>query len=227
MYSQALLLLAAGTAAAYRPHQLNGVRNLQQPGVQARQTGSIADCTSSAFAIISSVPTPNSDLANYFETFVVTADLANPTVFCEITSALPTSLSSAYFSYDEAASSWYSEQSSNIVELASNCAGEAVATSVTEIVSILESYTAGDCTGSLPPEASDLSTMIEGGALSSLVFPTADATVTDAPASPTNTEDEAGSEQTTSIEQGAAARPTGVVAGAIAAAGFIGAVAMM
>ncbi|RYP46340.1 hypothetical protein DL768_007446 [Monosporascus sp. mg162] len=224
MYSRALLLLAAGTAAAYRPHQLNAVRNLQQPGVQARQNGSIAECTSSAFAIISSAPTPNSDLINYFETFAVTADLANPTVFCEITSALPTSLSSAYFSYDEAASSWYSEQSSNIVELASNCAGEAVATTVTEIVSILASYTAGDCTGTLPPEAS---TMIEGGALSSLIFPTAGATVTDGPASPTDTPNETGSVETTSIEQAAAARPTGVVAGAIAAAGFIGAVAMM
>ncbi|RYP03984.1 hypothetical protein DL764_004755 [Monosporascus ibericus] len=226
MYYRALLLLAAGTAAAYRPDQLNGVRNLQQPGVQARQTGSIDECTSSAFAIISSAPTANSDLVDYLETFAVTADLADPTVFCEITSALPTSLSSAYFSYDEAVSSWYSGQSSNIVEFVSNCAGEDMATSVTEIVSIFESYTADDCTGTLPPEASDLSIMVEGGGLSPLIFPTADATVTDAPA-PTGTSDETGSEQTTSIEQAAAARPTGVIAGAIAAAGFIGAVAMI
>lgn len=229
-YPSALLATAAalaGTAAAiYSPQQLNRVRSLDQGVPQRRQddsSNSAFACQASAFSILGDIPTPTPPLLSYLLSFAATANPTDPAALCAATSALPTSLASAYSSYDEAASSWYVGHSGDIAQLASDCASDGVAQSLTQAITALESYTAGDCTGTAPTEAAGLTSLI----------PMINATATGATATTTGSSSGAGSQgggsasEMSSVPQAGAARPTGVIAGAMAAAGFIGAVAMM
>ncbi len=222
MISQALVVALAGTAAAtYSPHQLNGVRNLQAGDIAARQGpieghNSSTECRESVFSIMNDIPTPTSDLVNYLQTFIATAHPTDPAALCAVTSSLPTSIASAYSSYDQAASSWYSEHSSEIAQLASSCGRDGSAQFLTEAITALESYTAAGCTGSPPTAVANITSLI----------PTSLATATGA-SNATISQTGSSSSQTLSTSQAAAAKPTGMVAGVMAAAGFIGAVAMI
>ncbi|KAK7752769.1 hypothetical protein SLS62_005321 [Diatrype stigma] len=251
MYYQSALLAAAltgMTAATYNAHQLNGVRSLQAGAeggnsLPRRQDAyaSVSDsdsasassalaCQESVFAILGDLPTPTPALVSYLLSFAATADPTDPAALCAVTSALPTSLASAYSSYDQAASSWYSGHSAEMAQLASDCAGDVAgaggAQALTQAITALESYTAGDCTGTLPTGAAGLTSMIP------LLNATATATATNGSgvgvtAAPTGGATPPASGTGSSIVQGAAARPTGVIAGAMAAAGLLGVVAML
>lgn len=242
-YQSALLAALAGiTAATYNPHQLNGVRSLQErgggvegglPRRQDDSSNSALECQASVFAILSDLPTPTPPLVSYLASFAATANPTDPAALCAVTSALPTSLTSAYSSYDRAASSWYSGHSAEVAQLASDCAGAGAggAQALTEAITALETYTAGGCTGTLPTEAAGLTSLIP------LVNATATngtgagagagAGTTATPTGPSASGTGSQGGNTSSIAQGAAARPTGVVAGAMAAAGLLGAVAML
>ncbi|KAI0148228.1 hypothetical protein F4776DRAFT_305735 [Hypoxylon sp. NC0597] len=190
----AILGLASSALATYPPQALKHVRDLNK--VQGRghvvvevrqaqssgtdiitQTGVSGECTSSALAIISDAPTPSSALETYFESFVSTADLSNPSILCQVTQGIPQSLSAEYSSFDQQASSWFSKHSSEINDLATKCVDNEDAASVSQVVSALEAYLGNGCSGTASP--------------------------------------------------GLAARPTGMIAGAVAAAGVLGAAVML
>ncbi|CAJ2501409.1 Uu.00g042620.m01.CDS01 [Anthostomella pinea] len=233
MYAQAALAvlgLASTAAATYHPSQLNSLRDLNNKnGLAARQDDSdssssatgddgISDaCTTSAYMVLASIPTPTGDLSAYLSSFVATADLSDVTdaasVLCDVTAGMPTSLSSAYSSYDMAASSWYSSNSADIQSLISSCAGD-MGAELTMAVSAVESYTSSGCSGSVAAMTSGLTSSSTGSSKTSGSGSTGGATATSSGAS-------------TSVETGAASRPTGLIAGAVAAAGFLGAAVML
>lgn len=190
----AILGLASSALATYPPEALKHVRDLSKGQghdhvvVEVRQaqssgtdlitqTGVSGECTSSALAIISDAPRPSPALGTYLESYVLTADLANPSFLCQITQSVPQSLSAEYSSFDQQASSWFSRHSSEIVDIATKCAGNEPAASVTQAISILEAFVGNGCSGTASP--------------------------------------------------GQASRPTGVIAGAVAAAGVLGVAAML
>lgn len=144
MYSSSLLTvgaLASTAAATYDPRVLArmGGSHLEhdEVNVAARQDDALGDCTVGAFSLFNSVPTPTGELLSYLAEFQATADLSDPTALCEVT-AVPTSLSSAYSSYDQAASSWVSEHADDISSVVEVCASVSDAT----ISSIVEMITA-------------------------------------------------------------------------------------
>ncbi|KAI2472370.1 hypothetical protein F4781DRAFT_383432 [Annulohypoxylon bovei var. microspora] len=187
----AVLGLASTAAATYSPQALKNLRDLRAEHVvievreampQATSTSSSdsdsdTQCASSAEAIITDAPTPPADLESYFVSFAATADLSNPSILCQITAGVPSSLSAEYSSYDQQASSWFSKHSSDIAGLVSKCAGEEDAASVAQVVTALSAYAADGCSGS--------------------------------------------------VSKARAARPTGMIAGAVAAAGVLGAAAVL
>ncbi|KAI1445290.1 hypothetical protein F5Y02DRAFT_386644 [Annulohypoxylon stygium] len=186
----ATLGLASTALATYSPEALKSLRNLRMEHVvvevreaQSSSSSSSSDddvssaCLSSAEAIITDAPTPNDNLISFFMSFANTADFSNPSALCQLTAAVPSSLSADYSSYDQQASSWLSAKSSSITALASQCADSEGAASISQVVSALEIYVAEGCTSS--------------------------------------------------VSKGLAARPTGLVAGAVAAAGVLGAAAVL
>ncbi|KAI1103912.1 hypothetical protein F4804DRAFT_308874 [Jackrogersella minutella] len=187
MVSQNLFIvlgLVSAAVATYSPQALKNLRDLHTEHIvvevrealpQATSTGdsdSNSQCTSSALAIITDAPAPPAGLESYFESFVSTADLTNPSILCQITQGVPSSLSADYSSYDQQASSWFDKHSSDIQALASKCVDSEDAASVSQVVSALEAYAGNGCSGS--------------------------------------------------VSHGLAARPTGMIAGAVAAAGVWG-----
>ncbi|KAI1397375.1 hypothetical protein F4819DRAFT_86386 [Hypoxylon fuscum] len=194
--------LASTALATYSPEALKSLRDLSQGDVvrvEVRQAQSTAtttetagslECTASALSIITDAPTPPSNLVSYFESFVSTADLSNPSVLCQITQNIPQSVSSDYSSYDQQASSWFSKHSSEIQDLASKCGDNENAASVSQVVSALDAYAGASCTSSLGSLGASATGAANGGS---------------------------------SVSTALAARPTGIIAGAVAAAGFLGA----
>ncbi|OTA97479.1 hypothetical protein M434DRAFT_391940 [Hypoxylon sp. CO27-5] len=189
----AILGLASSALATYPPEALKRVRDLnngqghvvvevrqaQSSGTETiiTQTGVAGECTSSALSIITDAPTPSSALEAYFESFVSTADLANPSILCQVTQSIPQSLSAEYSAFDQQASSWFSKHSSEINALATKCVDNEEAATVSQAVAALEAYIGNGCSGTPSP--------------------------------------------------GLAARPTGLIAGAVAAAGVLGAAVML
>ncbi|XXG95021.1 hypothetical protein Hte_001281 [Hypoxylon texense] len=172
--SLALLGLASTALATFSPQALRSLRDLRREHVvvevrqvAARAPQATADataCASSALVLLTDVPVPSGDLLSYLAS--VTATDA-----CEISRDVPQSLSSAYSSYDQEASSWLSAHSGEIQQFASSCQDDAEVATVNSLVSAFASNTAAAC----------------------------------------------------SVSTGLAARPTGVVAGVVAAAGLLGA----
>ncbi|KAI0833960.1 hypothetical protein F5Y06DRAFT_290164 [Hypoxylon sp. FL0890] len=185
----AILGLASSALATYPPQALKNLRDLrvEHVVVEVRQaqssdtptvteTGLAGECLSSASALTTDAPTPAAALESYFEGFVATANLSNPSILCQLTQSVPQSLSADYSSFDQQASSWFSKHSSEINALTSKCvSGDAA--SVSQALSTLEAYLGNQCS-STP-------------------------------------------------SRGIAARPTGMVAGAVAAAGVLGVAAML
>ncbi|KAI1409043.1 hypothetical protein F5Y13DRAFT_171049 [Hypoxylon sp. FL1857] len=185
----AILGLASGALATYSPQALKQLRDLRQEhvvvevrqaqssGATVTETGLSGECTSSAFSLITAAPTPPPALESYFDSFLSTADLTNPSILCQASQDVPQSLSADFSSYDQQASSWLNAHTSQINDLASKCAGDSNAPVVSSAVSVLEAYISNGCHGTGSP--------------------------------------------------GLAARPTGMVAGAVAAAGMLGVAVML
>ncbi|KAI1205891.1 uncharacterized protein F4807DRAFT_464353 [Annulohypoxylon truncatum] len=154
----AFLGLASTALATYSPQALKNLRDLRAEHVvvevrEAQSSSSdsalASSCSSSAEAIITDAPQPPASLESFFASFAATADLTNPSVLCQITAAVPSSLTAAYSSYDQQASSWFSAHSSDIDALVSKCVGEDGAASISQALSALDVYAAGSCTGSV------------------------------------------------------------------------------
>ncbi|KAH9990387.1 hypothetical protein F4779DRAFT_258110 [Xylariaceae sp. FL0662B] len=208
-----VLGLASAALATYSPQHLQNLRDLhvERDVVEVRQAtpsptasgtgGSGIGCQLSAVSLLGSVPTPTGALQSYLQSAATvsgSAAVTNPTALCQVTASLPQSLSADYSSYDSAASSWYSQHVSDLSALASSCSNDLPVDPKT-ISAILSYATASNpCSGV-------------------------------ATASPTSGDgaSDAASSSTSSISVGGAARPTGIVAGAVAAAGFLGAAAML
>ncbi|KAI1870980.1 hypothetical protein JX265_006020 [Neoarthrinium moseri] len=201
MYAESILVALVGFAstasAAYDPRALNGIQNLK-PGVAVRQEGTA--CTASALSIAASIPTPTGELLSLLSSYAATADVTNPTQACEITAAIPSSLSSQYSSYDSAVSSWYDGESSNIADLISKCSSDPLAQTISSAIGDLNAYTASGCSGLTATGTQSVQS--ETGSASSVPSTTTPATA-------------------------GVPKPTAAIAGAAAAAGFIGAVAML
>ncbi|KAI1089076.1 hypothetical protein F5B19DRAFT_468662 [Rostrohypoxylon terebratum] len=202
----AVLGLTSTALATYSPEALKNLRDLRAEHVvvevreaqpSSSSSSSNADsvssaCSSSAEAIITDAPTPPANLETFFMSFVETVDFEDSSVLCQLTAAVPSSLSVAYSSYDQQASSWLSAKSGSISALASQCADSEGAASIAQVVTALEVYVAAGCTG-----AASSGTSSGAGA------------------------------STSSVSKALAARPTGIFAGAVAAAGVLGAAAML
>ncbi|KAI0130506.1 hypothetical protein BJ170DRAFT_316981 [Xylariales sp. AK1849] len=203
MMTKSLLAGLAGlasTAAAFEPRALGSLQDIK-PGVAIRQEG--ASCTVSAASILSSVPTPSADLSSYIVSYAATA--TDVTQACAVTSNLPSSLQSAFSSYDSQVSSWYSAEKSDIDALVSSCSTDPLAQTISSVTSLLNVYTASGCdaltgatTGTTKPTTTGTTKSTTTGGIAASTSPSS-----------------------------AGAKPTGVYAGAAAAAGFLGAVALM
>ncbi|KAI2640795.1 hypothetical protein GGS26DRAFT_177994 [Hypomontagnella submonticulosa] len=210
----ALLGLASTAAATYSPEGLKKLHGLRQEHVvvEVRQaqssdfaipTGtSPIECTTSLLSIITDIPTPPPKVESYLSQFASTADLTDPAVICEVTK-VPESVSADYSSYDQAASSWFNKHNSEIDALASKCAGDEYVASIDQAVSALNIYIGNGCSGTLGAPGATTTTGTGSGS-------TAGA-----------------SAASTSPSTALAARPTGIVAGAVAAAGVLGAAALL
>ncbi|KAK9420787.1 hypothetical protein SUNI508_00878 [Seiridium unicorne] len=190
--------LTSTAVATYHPEALRGLQNIK-PGVAVRQEG--VKCTASLVSLAASVPTPSPELSSALQQYVSTAAVTNPTAVCAVTTAFPSSLSSQYSSYDSAVSSWYNKESSDIDALISSCSTESNVQTIASVVSLFSAYD------------SVCASATSSGASSSTGSATA----------PTGS----GATSSTSSSTAGAPKQTGMVAGAMAAAGFIGAVAML
>ncbi|KAI6085489.1 hypothetical protein F4821DRAFT_150386 [Hypoxylon rubiginosum] len=168
----ALIGLASTALATFSPQALKNLRDLHQEHVvvevrevagRAPATADATACASSALSLITDVPLPSDDLVSYLAT-------ASATDVCQLSKDIPQSLSAEYSSYDQEASSWLSQHSSEIQAFATSCQDAEDVATINSVISALASNTAG-C----------------------------------------------------SVSTGIAARPTGVIAGAVAAAGLLGA----
>ncbi|KAI5861669.1 hypothetical protein GGS23DRAFT_598442 [Durotheca rogersii] len=203
----ALLGLASTAAAALNPRGVRSLRDLRAEPyvVEVRQAedsplsllAGQGECVSSYFSLATSVPQPPDDLLSFLEAEAYTIEPTDTAALCALTSALPASLSSAVSSYERAGSSWLSQHSSEVFDLASRCADDQAASSISDAFD-LALQTLDPCGSSTP------------------ATPTGAAENNNNDAAPAN-----------SVSTGGVAHPTGVIAGAMAAAGLLGAAIML
>ncbi|KAK7917605.1 hypothetical protein PG985_011213 [Apiospora marii] len=216
LLSAALAGLASTVGATYNHAAANQLRDLTAPAHvvarQASESGS-SDCTSSAVMLIAGLPTPTGELLSYYATasdvpqFTETAIPTNLASACSALGtqmSVPSSLSAPLSSYESTLLGWYSSHTQDIAGLMSACTADPVFSSAE---SLLAQVTKEPACKSLLGDAS-------------IALPT-----------PTPTGSASGSgegaAQSSEPAKAAAPKPTAMVAGAVAAAGFIGAVAML
>jgi len=179
-------------------------------GIEARQTdaaGSSA-CASAGLSLITALPLPPADLINWV--------LQNPiTDACDL-SKIPASLSPAISSYQTVALSFISAHSSELSSIASACPD---ATSLLDGLDVATLTCGAGSTGTGVTTATS-------GAGGSGATPTSGAGGSGTTGT-TGSAGGAGSASSTSKSTAGAARETGFVAAAVAAAGFLGAVAAL
>ncbi|KAI1819848.1 hypothetical protein F4861DRAFT_525383 [Xylaria intraflava] len=198
-------------------------------GVSLAQTttttsgGAGADCTRSYAKILAGAPTPPAQLASAITSFAggfrqTGSPNANPlSEACEFSSGLPSTLRSDFDAYATKVISYVSVSSSEIDALITNCvATGAQGASLTSIVNSLATHTGALCqatgiTNGTTTATSAPTTTQTGG------VGTGTATGTTATTSPA----------TTTGQTGAGSKPTGVLAGAAAAAGVLGAAVLL
>ncbi|KAL7627987.1 hypothetical protein AAE478_002183 [Parahypoxylon ruwenzoriense] len=161
-----------------------------------------SSCVSSLGSLDKNLPTPaNSDLVTFFQTYWA-SHTALETDSCAIMSALPTSLTSAAASYESQLSSYASAHASVVASVVSACITgfpSSIQSAITSAAAEYTGYTVTPCFPAASGTGSGTGTGVQGAAeTASTVSPNA-----------------------------ALPRPTGVVAGAAAVAGFIGAVALL
>ncbi|KAK8023642.1 hypothetical protein PG993_011708 [Apiospora rasikravindrae] len=215
MYNQVLLSaalagLASTVGATYNHAAANQLRDLTQPAHvvprQPAESGS-SDCAESAMKLFNELPQPTGALLSYYEsaTAAEMTGTAVPTNLGQVcasaaSESIPSSLSAPLSSYESTLVGWYSSHTSDIAQLMSVCSADPILSSAE---SLLDQIT-------------------KEPACSSLL-----ASATGALASPTASGSGAGAAQTSTPAKAAAPKPTAMVAGAVAAAGFLGAVAML
>ncbi|KAK7946159.1 uncharacterized protein PG986_010480 [Apiospora aurea] len=221
MYNQVLLSaavagLASTVGATYNHAAANQLRDLTQPAHvvprQPAQSGS-SDCVESAMKLFTELPQPTGALLSYYES--ATADItatAVPTDLGQVcamaaTESLPSSLSAPLSSYESTLVGWYSSHTSDIAQLMSVCSAEPIVSSAEQLLAQITKE----------PACSSLLASATGA----LATPTASGSGSGSSAGA------GGAAQTSSPSQAAAPKATGLVAGAVAAAGFLGAVAML
>lgn len=211
MHSKSLLIALAATASAefaLHPHH-----NAVKRGLAARETasatgGSDAGCLTGLVSLYSSLPTPPPELISY-ETEHPQTD---PCSF-----SVPDSLTSAFSSYETAVSSWANDHMSDISSALSACPAASSYSSLTDLGSC--STGAGKATGTGDINITAATTQSGGD-------------VTGTPGGDNGSNGGNGGNGSSgsggsSVSKAAAPRETGFVAGAIAAAGFLGAVAAL
>ncbi|KAH6645063.1 hypothetical protein BKA67DRAFT_586831 [Truncatella angustata] len=154
-------------------------------------------CDTAASSVLSSIPTGTGAFASFLASIT---GAVSPTRVCQIISALPSSLESEASSYDNVLVSWFGTESSRINSLVSACSNDSAVQSLASRTSGLAAYASG-CNA----------TTTSGGSSSGTSASGAGAT---------------GSSTGGSSSNGA---PTqiGLAAGAVAVAGFLGAMAML
>lgn len=212
LLSAALAGLASTVGATYNHAAANQLRDLSAPAHvvarQASESGS-ADCTQSAVKLIAGLPTPTGELLSYYESasgmpqFTETAVPTNLASACSALAtqmSVPSSLSAPLSSYESTLLGWYSSHTQDIAGLMSACTADPIFSSAE---SLLAQVTKEPACKSLLGDAS-------------IALPT-----------PTPTGSGEGAAQSSEPAKAAAPKPTAMVAGAVAAAGFLGAVAML
>ncbi|KAK8074231.1 hypothetical protein PG994_005130 [Apiospora phragmitis] len=218
MYNQVLLSaalagLASTVGATYNHAAANQLRDLSQPAhvvprQPAESSSGSSDCTESAVKLIAGLPTPTGDLLSYYATasalpeFTGTAVPTNLGSACAAiqTQSLPSALSAPMSSYESTLVGWYSSHTSDIMQLMSACSADPMVASAESLLA------------QVTKEPACMSLL---GGSSGMAMPI-----------PTPTGD-GQSQSTSKPSEGAAPKPTAMAAGAMAAAGFFGAVAML
>ncbi|KAI8629429.1 hypothetical protein F5Y19DRAFT_81593 [Xylariaceae sp. FL1651] len=192
-------------------------------GASLAQSSDDAACTNSYASLALGLPTPASGLASaitsYANEVIQTASVTdtNPLVaiteVCDFASQLPSSLQSDFSSYVTAVRSYASASSSAIDAVITNClATGSEGAAYASFINSLATQTGPLCQITSAPSGGN-------GTVSMTLTPTP---------TPSNTNSSpGGSAATTSPSTAAAAGPTGVFAGAAAAAGLLGAVALL
>lgn len=215
LLSAALAGLASTVGATYNHAAANQLRDLSAPAHvvarQASESGS-SDCTASAVKLIGSLPTPTGELLSYYETASGLPEITETAVPTNLASAcsslatamvVPSSLSAPLSQYESSLLGWYSSHTSDINAVMSACTSDPV-------FAMAESLLA-----QVTKEPACMSLL--GGATGALPTPTPTGAGTGSD----------GAAQTSSPAKAAAAKPTAMVAGAVAGAAFLGAVAML
>lgn len=190
-----LALAASASAFDYRP-LLNRAYAVNRDLVASPTLSATASqCVDEWMSLLSSLPTPPPEVVSYEETATET----NP---CSFT--VPSSLSSAYSSYESVASSWYTAHSSELTSFFSQCG---------------PSYT----------DLNYCSTTTGGTGSGSSLTTTAGGTTTTSVSSGSATTSSSSSSSTTSgtASQNAGPRETGLVSVGVLIAGFVGVVAAL
>ncbi|KAK8070493.1 hypothetical protein PG997_010696 [Apiospora hydei] len=215
MYNQVLLSaavagLASTVGATYNHAAANQLRDLTQPAHvvprQPAQSGS-SDCVQSAMKLFTELPQPTGALLSYYEsaTAEITAT-AVPTDLGQVcamaaTESIPSSLSAPLSSYESTPGRL----------LMSVCSADPIVKSAEQLLAQITKE----------PACSSLLASATGA----LATPTA--TGSGSGSGSGSSAGAGGAAQTSSPSQAAAPKATGLVAGAVAAAGFLGAVAML
>ncbi|KAK8093039.1 uncharacterized protein PG998_012707 [Apiospora kogelbergensis] len=213
LLSAAVAGLASTVGATYNHAAANQLRDLYEPAqVVARQqsSGGDAACTQSAAKLIAGFPTPTGALVSYYATASMAPELTGTAIPTNLgqacaavaTVSVPQSLSAPLSQYEASLLGWYGSHTKDIEQLISACSAEPMVATAESLLNQITKEPAcmsllGSNTAALPTPSP---TGANGGQQQS--------------ASP-------------SPSKAAAPKPTAMAAGVVAAAGFIGAVAML
>lgn len=201
---------------------------------QASSGGSGAECTRSYASLLLGAPTPTGPLGSALTSYASSVaqnagassgsaapnPLAIATQVCDFSSQLPNSLQSEFDAYATSVISYVSASSADIDAVITNClATGSEGAAYTSIVNSLATHTGPLCSGSG-----------SGGGGTATGTPSFSDTVITP--TPTSTGGEGGgsgggSGETSSVPTAAAAQPTAFLGGVAAAAGLLGAVALL
>ncbi|KAI1744223.1 hypothetical protein F4680DRAFT_285892 [Xylaria scruposa] len=200
---------------------------------QSSSESNDAQCTQSYISLIAGAPTPDGQLASAITSYAsgvvqsATATDANPlaivTQVCDFSSNLPSSLQSDFDAYVTQVISYVSASSSAIDAVITNCvATGAEGAAYTSLVNSFAAQTGPLCA----PTGTTTSTVIGTGTSTPSGASNGTTTFVTGTPSPSSTGANGGG-ASSSVPTGAAAMPTAVLGGAAAAAGLLGAIALL
>ncbi|KAI3331990.1 hypothetical protein HD806DRAFT_478973 [Xylariaceae sp. AK1471] len=198
---------------------------------QSSSSAGDAECTRSYLSLVKGLPTPASELASAITSYATgvaqsgsatdTNPLAYVTDVCSFESQLPSSLQSDFSSYVTQVISYVSASSSQIDAVITNCVATGLeGAAYTSLVNSLATHTGPLCAVTGAPNGTT-SGITSGTGISNSPTPTPTGSSTNVASSPTS------SGSSASVSTDAAAKPTGIFAAAAAAAGLLGAVALL